>query len=112
MDPAAFLCSVVSQADRSGDACNQIEDALPQAEGRVAGSGRSFRAATFGGAGGPARSRGRTASTPRWVGSWRCRDERLKALLLVLVGSLLLTGCEFDVYKLPLPGGTDTGTTR
>ena len=34
---------------------------------------------------------------------------RLKALLLVLVGSLLLTGCEFDVYKLPLPGGTDTG---
>jgi phospholipid/cholesterol/gamma-HCH transport system substrate-binding protein len=34
---------------------------------------------------------------------------RLKAILLVLVGSLLLTGCEFDVYKLPLPGGTDTG---
>ena len=34
---------------------------------------------------------------------------RLRALLLVLVGSLLLTGCEFDVYKLPLPGGTDTG---
>ena len=23
--------------------------------------------------------------------------------------SLLLTGCDFDVYKLPLPGGTDTG---
>jgi phospholipid/cholesterol/gamma-HCH transport system substrate-binding protein len=34
---------------------------------------------------------------------------QLKALLLILVGSLLLTGCEFDVYKLPLPGGTDTG---
>jgi phospholipid/cholesterol/gamma-HCH transport system substrate-binding protein len=35
--------------------------------------------------------------------------KRLQALLLLLVGSLLLTGCDFDVYKLPLPGGTDTG---
>ncbi|MCW2829352.1 MAG: virulence factor Mce family protein, partial [Aeromicrobium sp.] len=35
---------------------------------------------------------------------------RLKALLLVLVGSLLFTGCSFDVYKLPLPGGTDVGS--
>jgi phospholipid/cholesterol/gamma-HCH transport system substrate-binding protein len=34
---------------------------------------------------------------------------KLKALLVILVGSLLLTGCDFDVYKLPLPGGTDTG---
>jgi phospholipid/cholesterol/gamma-HCH transport system substrate-binding protein len=28
-DPAAFLCSIVSQADQSGQACNQIEEALP-----------------------------------------------------------------------------------
>ena len=34
---------------------------------------------------------------------------RLKTLLVILAGSLLLSGCEFDVYKLPLPGGTDTG---
>jgi phospholipid/cholesterol/gamma-HCH transport system substrate-binding protein len=34
---------------------------------------------------------------------------RAKALLLILVGSLFLSGCDFDVYKLPLPGGTDTG---
>jgi len=27
----------------------------------------------------------------------------------VLAGSLLLTGCEFDVYQLPLPGGADVG---
>ncbi len=27
----------------------------------------------------------------------------------LLVGSLLLTGCDFDVYQLPLPGGADTG---
>ena len=33
----------------------------------------------------------------------------LKALVLPLAGSLLLTGCDFDVYKLPLPGGTDVG---
>ncbi len=34
---------------------------------------------------------------------------RLKVLMLTLVASLALTGCEFDVYKLPLPGGTDPG---
>ena len=28
-DPAAFLCSIVGQADRSGEACNQIEESLP-----------------------------------------------------------------------------------
>ena len=27
-DPAAFLCSIVGQADRSGEACSQIEQAL------------------------------------------------------------------------------------
>jgi phospholipid/cholesterol/gamma-HCH transport system substrate-binding protein len=27
----------------------------------------------------------------------------------VLAGSILLTGCDFDVYSLPLPGGTDVG---
>jgi phospholipid/cholesterol/gamma-HCH transport system substrate-binding protein len=30
----------------------------------------------------------------------------LRALVAVLAGALLLTGCDFDVYKLPLPGGT------
>ena len=34
---------------------------------------------------------------------------RVRALLLTMVGVLLLTGCDFDVYQLPLPGGTDTG---
>lgn len=32
-----------------------------------------------------------------------------RTLLLVLAGCLALTGCDFDVYKLPLPGGTDVG---
>ncbi|MBZ5740534.1 MCE family protein [Nocardioides mangrovi] len=34
----------------------------------------------------------------------------LRALVAVLAGALLLTGCDFDVYKLPLPGGTDVGS--
>ncbi|MDP3894497.1 MlaD family protein, partial [Nocardioides sp.] len=33
----------------------------------------------------------------------------LKALVLLLVSAVLLTGCGFDVYKMPLPGGADTG---
>ncbi|MEP9362313.1 MCE family protein [Nocardioides sp. CN2-186] len=34
----------------------------------------------------------------------------LRALVAVVVGMVLLTGCDFDVYKLPLPGGTDVGS--
>jgi phospholipid/cholesterol/gamma-HCH transport system substrate-binding protein len=33
----------------------------------------------------------------------------LKLLVLVCAGTLLLTGCDFSVYKLPLPGGVDLG---
>ncbi|MGA8255218.1 MAG: MCE family protein [Nocardioides sp.] len=32
-----------------------------------------------------------------------------KAAALLLVGSVALSGCDFDIYHLPLPGGTDTG---
>ena len=35
--------------------------------------------------------------------------KKLKALVLVTLSSLLLTGCDFDIYKLPLPGGPDAG---
>jgi phospholipid/cholesterol/gamma-HCH transport system substrate-binding protein len=34
---------------------------------------------------------------------------KLRALFAVLAGTLLLSSCGFDVYKLPLPGGTDVG---
>jgi len=34
---------------------------------------------------------------------------RVKAFLLLLVASVALSGCDFDVYQLPLPGGTDGG---
>lgn len=32
-----------------------------------------------------------------------------QAVVATVAGSLLLTGCDFDVYSLPLPGGTDVG---
>ncbi len=34
---------------------------------------------------------------------------RLRALVLALLSSLLLAGCDFSIYSLPLPGGPDTG---
>ena len=34
---------------------------------------------------------------------------RLRLLVLALLGSLLFGGCGIDIYKLPLPGGTDVG---
>src|SRR5687768_5435332 len=33
----------------------------------------------------------------------------LRAGAVLLAGATLLTGCDFDVYKLPLPGGADVG---
>jgi len=39
----------------------------------------------------------------------RQMTRRFRSLLLVLAAALLMTGCDLDVYKLPLPGGTDTG---
>ncbi len=37
------------------------------------------------------------------------RLRHLRALFAVLAASLMLSACDFDVYQLPLPGGTDTG---
>ena len=34
---------------------------------------------------------------------------RLRTGVALLLGLTLLTACDFDVYQLPLPGGTDTG---
>jgi len=34
---------------------------------------------------------------------------RFKALLLLVTASVVLSGCDFNVYELPLPGGTDVG---
>jgi phospholipid/cholesterol/gamma-HCH transport system substrate-binding protein len=35
--------------------------------------------------------------------------QRLRGVVVLLLGSVLLAGCDFDVYQLPLPGGADTG---
>ena len=34
---------------------------------------------------------------------------RARLFLGLLLGSVVLSGCDFDVYALPLPGGTDVG---
>jgi len=34
----------------------------------------------------------------------------LRAVVLMVVGALALTGCDFSVYSLPLPGGADVGS--
>lgn len=34
---------------------------------------------------------------------------RARAVVAVLVGMIALSGCDFDVYQLPLPGGADVG---
>lgn len=34
---------------------------------------------------------------------------RARLAVALLAGATLLTGCDFDVYQLPLPGGADTG---
>ncbi|MDZ5622807.1 MCE family protein [Nocardioides sp. HM23] len=36
-------------------------------------------------------------------------NRRLRAGATLLAGAILLTGCDFDVYALPLPGGADVG---
>ena len=33
----------------------------------------------------------------------------VRAAVGALLAALLLTGCDFDVYELPLPGGADVG---
>jgi phospholipid/cholesterol/gamma-HCH transport system substrate-binding protein len=35
---------------------------------------------------------------------------RLKAVIALLGAALMLSGCSFDVYKLPLPGGVNVGS--
>ncbi len=37
------------------------------------------------------------------------RTRMAKAAALVVVGALALSGCDFNVYSLPLPGGADLG---
>jgi len=37
------------------------------------------------------------------------RGRAVRLVLMAVVGALALTGCDFSVYSLPLPGGADLG---
>ena len=42
--------------------------------------------------------------------TWLTRRARhVRLVLALMLGSVVLSGCNFDVYSLPLPGGTDVG---
>ena len=93
-----------------GRACNQIEDALPQAEGAASQLGQILpRTATFGRAGGRPAAVAGPLRPSRWVGSWRCRDEAAQG---TAAGPGRLPAADrlrVRRLQLPLPGGTDTG---
>ena len=73
-DPAAFLCSIVDQADTSGKRATLIKQALP-------------RTGTFGQ--GPRAAAAETSTTRPWVDSWRHSDEAAQARCWPLVAGSL-----------------------
>ncbi len=83
----------------SGDVCDVIKDVLGKLPAVP-------RAGTFG-RGRRTRARAVRPDPRRTRGGRPMR--RLRLLVLALLASLMLGGCGFDVYKLPLPGGTDVG---
>ena len=96
-DPAALLCGIVEPGRQRRRRCaTLIQQALP----RTGAFGQGPRPAPPDRLRPDARwTRGGAAMKPRSRPScWRCSP-----------AALLLTGCDFDVYKLPLPGGTDVG---
>ena len=92
-DPAAFLCSIVDQVDTSG---GTVRPDQPRPAARRLRPGRRAHPRPL-------------RPDPRRPGGGAAVMTRLKALLLLLVTSVALSGCDFDVYELPLPGGTDVG---
>ena len=86
-DPAVFLCTVVGQADPSGDSCDVIKTIFP--------AGRGLRLG----------QRSRSDVRPAAGGGPMMRIK----LLLVLVVALLSSACDFSVSEMPLPGGADVG---
>ena len=97
-DPEAFLCGIAGQVDDSGEFCDADQ------AGRLPAAGR-LRPGRRGLAGAVRPDPGR----PRGGAAMNALKRRFKALLLLVAASVLLSGCDFDVYELPLPGGTDVG---
>ncbi len=99
-DPEAVLCTLVSANDPKGDLCDLIGGALLP-RGAPFGTGSAFSQpydpTLFGLVGGRA---------------MKSLRNRARTVAAVLVGMVALSGCDFDVYQLPLPGGADVGETR
>ena len=95
-DPATLLCGFLSQADNSGALCDLVQQTLP-------------RTATLGEGKGAPTSGDRFDPTLGGLVEVDAMRTVLRAFVALLAGTLLLTGCDFDVYELPLPGGTDAG---
>ena len=101
-NPALVLCTFVEPSDPIGGAVRR--DRPDPAAGRGVHAGdrlleqRDLRPDPRWPRGGGPMSR-RANRTTRLV----------RAVAAALVGTVVLSGCDFDVYELPLPGGTDTG---
>ncbi len=102
-DPGRLLCALVSANDDQGTICDLIEGLLP-APGRPSSRLRRLRQAEP------------EAGLPEQVrplaersGDGPMMRKKLAAGVALLISSVVLSGCDFDVYQLPLPGGTDVG---
>ena len=104
-DPAAFLCGIVNQADTLGPGLRRIDPGPARAAARRRRSAQ-----------GNGRPRGETVRPdprrPRGGGRDEARLPRAPQACCSLAARRrrwCSRGCDFDVYKLPLPGGTDVG---
>ncbi len=104
-DPGRLLCALVSANDDRGAICDLIQGLLPPAGVGITAS-RLRRV----------RQTGPEAGLPEQVrplaeraGDGPMMRKKLAAGVALLISSVVLSGCDFDVYQLPLPGGTDVG---
>ena len=100
-DPSTFLCGLLDQADQAGgQSCNPSSRSWPRT-----GRAHSPPATVV---------RRSTTWTRPSADSWRPADDPTahapRPVVALLAAALVLTGCGFDPYKLPLPGGVDVGS--
>ena len=105
-NPALVLCSILAQTPSPKQACDAgpagaaARRCPPAVEAVLGGVGRGVRRPV------PRRHRGGRAMSHRTPS---LRSRLARAAALVVVGATALTGCDFSVYSLPLPGGADLG---
>ena len=116
-DPVKFVCGILSAADpKSGkSSCDLLQKALPASPGPAAprrSADRGQCTGETGGDRGPVPRRHPGGAQVRRTTSRAARATRrrvTRAVLAMVVGALALSGCDFSVYSLPLPGGADLG---